>query len=290
MPLPVTTPQDVNLNRLSPELRRILRQRAHAQARREYAPILEADRAALEAPQAAYRTQAQATRGAASMAENLLLSALGGLKGRGLSGSALNQTRSELTSRIGDAASSVPFLLADAAEERAAGVGEARQQLMQDRGAMLSDSAANFNSLLEKAREAGGSQIEEEKDAQKAARKAAEDEAMTGANGLDISPENLKNAELALKTALTGWAENPEVEGPDGEMVPLKELNPLRTDQDWRLFAQGLVENNEGFGLAAINEIIERIRPAAADARRRREHQGVVPQPGVPGAGSWAAR
>ena len=283
MALPVVGAKQLNLARLTPEVRKILRQRARGEARREWAPILAADRAAFAAPQAAYQTQAAATRGAAAMSEDLLTSALAGLRAKGLQGSALRQTQSELTSRIGDASAAVPFLLADAAEERATGISEARQQLLQHRAEMQQDAAAGFNSALSSARD-------DAQDAVKAQR-AKEAEASTGADDeLSLSPEALKNAELALKLALKEWGKNPEVEVDGGGTARLKELNPLRTDEDWLRFEKQLVDNFDGFGMAAINAVIERIRPKAADARKRREHQGALPQPGVPGAGTWAAR
>lgn len=288
MALPTVDARDLNMVQLSPEVRRALKHRADEAARRAWQPVLQADRAAFQGINQDYRTQAQSVKGATNMVQNSLAQALGGLEGAGLEGNYLRQTQSELTSRMGDAAQAIPFLLADARENRADAFGEARGELQDSRAAMLQDAATGFNSLLKEARTAGSSELEEQKNA-RAAEMEEEAEQEAG-GGLDISPEALKAAELELKDALRKWSDNPTIETPEGEEITLKEWNPLHSDEDWDRFAIELSKEPNGPDLVAINEIIERLRPQVPAARQAREHQGVLPQPGVPGAGSWAAR
>jgi hypothetical protein len=271
--LPQVGADDLNMVSLSPEVRKILRQRAHGAAKRAYAPILAADRAAFEGINQGYRDEAASVRGAAGMVQGSLAQALAGLKGSGLKGNYLRQAAGELTGMQGDAAASIPFLLADAQRERGEAMGDARQQLAQDRASMLQSSAEGFNSLLKEARGAGASELEERKDR---ARAAGDDGA--------LDPVNLRNAEIALKDALRQWADNPMIEI-DGEEVPLKQVNPLRSREDWERFGTGLVTEYEGFGLAEVNAVIQRL----LSDRQRKEREGRLPQPGVPGAGRWAA-
>lgn len=262
MALPVLGANAINMAQLTPEVRKYLKQRATGAARREWAPVLAADRAAFEIPRAAYRTQAAATRGASQMTEDMLLNALAGLKSRGLQGTALQQAQGEITSRIGDSAQAIPFLLADAADERATGISEARQQLLEHQGQMRADAASGFNSYLDEARNAAESELEQRKNE----RAAAADTAQSG--GLDLSPETVQQAELELKGALRKWSENPTIETPDGEEMNLQQWNPLRTDQDWARFAEELSKEAKSAGLVAINEIIERVRRAGFKRER----------------------
>src|SRR5690606_21248253 len=139
---------------------------------------------------------------------------LAGLKRSGLQRGYLRQAANELTSRQADAARAIPFLLADARENRAQALSEAQQQLAQDRAAMLRDSAQGFNSLLASQREKGATEIGKRKDRARREREAK-------GRGLDLDPVNLRNAELALKDALRKWAKNPTVEI-DGEEIPLR--------------------------------------------------------------------
>lgn len=278
--LPQVGTRDLNTVTLSPELRKILRRRAHNAAKRVYAPILEADRQAFRDINRAYQTEAKAVRGATSMVQESLAQALAGLKRSGLRRGYLRQAVNELTSRQADAARAIPFLLADARENRAQALSEAQQQLAQDRAAMLQDSAQGFNSLLASQREKGATEIGERKDRARREREAK-------GRGLDLDPVKLRNAKLALKDALRQWAKNPTVEI-DGEEVPLKQLNPLRTRQDWERFAVGLVGQYPGFGLAEADAVIRRL--LANRARKQRQgRQAARPQP-APGPGRWAAR
>lgn len=283
--LPTVGTDDLNTVTLDPALRKILRQRAHGAARRAYQPVLQADRAAFKGINRAYGNEAQSVRGAAGMVQESLAQALGGLKGSGLRGNYLRQATSELASRQGDAAQAIPFLLADAQENRTEALGEAQQQLAQDRAAMMQSSAEGFNQLLKEARGAGSSLLKERENRARAKREEEEEEAKGGkGDPLDLDPKSLKNAELALKDALRQWAENPTVEI-DGEEIPLRQVNPLRSREDWNRFGAGLVSEYEGFGLADVNRIIQQL----LTDRRRKERAGKLPQPGVPGAGRWAA-
>lgn len=283
--LPQVGTRDLNTVTLSPELRKILRRRAHNAAKRVYAPILAADRQAFRDINRAYQTEAKAVRGATSMVQESLAQALAGLKRSGLRRGYLRQAVNELTSRQADAARAIPFLLADARENRARAMSEAQQELNKHRAEMLQASAGNFNQLLKEARTAGSSLMKERKDRARAMREAKREGEKEG--GLDLDPVKLRNAELALKDALRQWAKNPTVEI-DGEEVPLKQLNPLRTRQDWERFAVGLVGQYPGFGLAEADAVIRRL--LANRARKQRQgRQAARPQP-APGPGRWAAR
>jgi hypothetical protein len=270
MALPTVSAKDLHTVQLDPKLRKILHHRAAAANRREYAPILAADRSAFGAANQAYQAEARSVKGATHMVEDALTQALQGLKGSGLSGGYLRQTQNELTARQGDAASSIPYLLADASQARTAAIGDARQQLVSDKAQMLSGTAADFNSLLASQREKGSSLV------------AAQEEDRKSESGEGrYDPKDLQNAKLALKDALTAWSKNPMVEGPDGEEVPLQQINPLKSKEDWLSFAAGLDHQYSGFGLAEINAVIQEL----LQNRQRKEHEGRLPQPGVPGPG-----
>lgn len=159
MPLPVVTPRDLNLVRLSPQARRILRHRANAAARREYAPVLAADRAAFAAANRAYGQAASGARGATSTVENILGRALRQTRGSGLQGGYLKQVLHEIAARQGDAAQALPFLLSDAAQTRQSAILDAQQQLLGDRADMRSGAASSFNQLLKEARTSGASEL-----------------------------------------------------------------------------------------------------------------------------------
>lgn len=272
MALPTVTAKDLHTVQLDPKLRKVLYRRAKRANRREYAPVLASDRAAFGEANQAYRTEAAGVRGATGMVENALAQALRGLKSSGLKGGYLKQTANELTARQGDAASAIPFLLADAQEGRTKAIGAARQQLRSDRASMLSGTAQDFDQLLKEARGAGSS-LEKEREGERKSKA----EGTTGR----FDPKDLENAKLALKDALTAWSKNPLVEGPGGEEVPLQKINPLKTKEDWLSFAAGLDHQYSGFGLAEINHVIQEL----LRNRQQKEHEGRLPQPGVPGPG-----
>lgn len=271
--IPVVGTKQLHTAQLSPQERRILHKRAVAANRREYGPVLGADRAAFGGINRDYRNEASSVRGAAAMTEEMLAQALQGLKASGLKGNYLRQAMNELTSRQGDAAAAIPFLLSDAREARTDALGQAKQQLVQDRAAMQQGIAQDFDSSLEGAR-SDASQVLKEQQEKREAASRDHGESM-------FDPKDLQNAKLALKDALTAWAKNPMVEGPEGDEVPLKSLNPLKTREDWLRFAAGLDHQYSGFGLAEINHVIQQL----LQDRQRHEHEGRLPQPGVPGPG-----
>jgi hypothetical protein len=267
--VPTVGSKELHSAQLSPQERRLRYKRAKRANQREYRPVLEADRQAIGAVNRDYQNEASSIRGATSMTENALAQALAGLRSSGLSGSYLRQAISELTARQGDAAASVPFLLSDARGQRSDALGEARQQLIDDRAAMQQGTAQDFNALLKEGRGEASQVLKEQAEARESGGEGAFD------------PAALGNAKLALKDALNTWGQNPMVPGPDGEEIPLRQLNPLRSKDDWLRFAAGLDHQYSGFGLAEINAVISEL----LRNREEKMHQGRLPQPGVPGAG-----
>ena len=77
--IPVVGSKGLHVAQLSPEVRRILAHRSRKAARREYAPVLRADRAAFGAANRNYRTEARSVRGATNMVQNSLDQVLGSL-------------------------------------------------------------------------------------------------------------------------------------------------------------------------------------------------------------------
>lgn len=268
--VPVVGTKELHTAQLSPRERRILHRRAARANRREMAPVLAADRQAYGVANRAYGREAASVHGAAEMTEEALAQALKGLRSSGLTGQYLHQAVNELTSRQGDAAAAIPFLLSDAREQKADAIGEAQQQIAQDRARMLQGTAQDFNSMLESARGKASTVLKEQQEKR---------EAEAGEHFFDA--KHLANAKLALKDALSAWGKNPMVEGPEGEEVHLRSLNPLRSQEDWLRFAQGLNEHYDGFELRDINHIIQQL----LSDRQRKEHEGRLPQPGVPGTG-----
>ena len=248
--IPVVGAKGLNVAQLSPEVRRILARRAKRAARREYAPILRADREAFGDARRDYRAEASSVRGATRMVENSLTQALRGLKGSGLKGGYLRQTQKALTSRQGDAAAAIPFLLADAAATRGEAISDARTQLRTDRASRDSAAASQFNALLkgERTKASGvlGARAEEK-------------------GGLELDPLKLKNAEFALKVGLEKWSQNVPVKV-NGEEVPFQTANSLETPAQWREFVMGLTESFGGFNAAEALEVVRRFR-----AKRKRQ-------------------
>jgi len=271
--IPTVGTKELHTAQLSPRERRILHRRARKANQREYAPVIAADKQAFGIANRAYGREASSVQGAASMTEDMLAQALRGLKASGLSGSYLRQAVNELSSRQGDAASAIPFLLSDAREQRSTAMTEAQQQLAQDRGEMKKGVAEDFDQLLKEGRTAASGYLKE----QQAKREAEAEEHGDG----QFDPTSIENAKLALKDALAAWAKNPMVEGSEGEEIPLRQLNPLRTKEQWLSFAAGLEKQYDGFGLAEINHVIQQL----LSDRKRKEHEGRLPQPGVPGPG-----
>lgn len=266
MALPTVTARDLHVVQLSPQLRKVLKRRSMRAARRAYAPEIAADRANIAETRGQYRNQAASIRNASSMVQNALSHALAGAQASGLHGGYLRQLTHEIGSRESDTASAIPFLLADAQEERNKALSEGRQELRSARGSMLKAGLGAFNTLLKETRGEGSSLEAQRAEARK---KKAQEAAEPGEGKYDQT--NLENAKLALKDALSQWAKNPTVEGPDGSEVPLKQVNPLRTREDWLTFANGLVKNYDGFGLAEINHVLQEFL-----RKRARKENGVL--------------
>ncbi|MGH2973892.1 MAG: hypothetical protein ACRDLL_03360 [Solirubrobacterales bacterium] len=244
--IPTVGTKGLHVAQLTPEVRSLLHHRAQREAHREFAPTLAADRTAFGAANRGYRREARSIRGATNMVESELGQALAGLKGSGLSGRYLQQARSEFTSRAADAASAIPALLAGAREERSDALAEAQQKLLGDRASQQGSAAQKFNSALRSQRDKASTILKER--AEKVASKS----------GVEFDPKALANADIALKDALTTWQKNPEVKGPDGNTVPVQELNPLRAVGDWRGLAQQMTKLYDGFDLAEAWEVIKR--------------------------------
>lgn len=237
--IPVVGSSQLHTVQISPEVRRIEARRARRAARRESAPILAADRGAFSQAKRDYRTEASSAKGATNMVEGTLVRALAGLKTSGLSGRYLQQATKEFTSRAADAASGLPFLLAEASENRGKSLRAASSQLAQDKAAMQQNAAQMFDQRLKEMREAGASALK----------------AQSGTEPFD--PKKLQNASIALQDSLVNWAKNGEVEV-DGKKVPIQTLNPLATIDDWRALAQGLTKQYDGFDLRDAMAAIRR--------------------------------
>lgn len=242
--VPTVSAADLNIVQLDPQTRRIINRRSRKAAQREWAPVLAADRQALQIPKQEYRNQAQSAKGATAAMQSSLVQALAGLKGSGLGGRYLQQTKGEFTSRMSDAAAALPSLLAGAAEERAKSSQEARQTLLQDRASMQQSAAAKANQGLKEARTAGASFLKEQEN--------------SGDSRDEEDKESWAQANEAIKDALSIWQENEPIEI-DGEMVRPKELNPLKTVDDWRRFAHGLESEYEGVTLDSAMKAIDRL-------------------------------
>jgi hypothetical protein len=268
--IPVVGPKDLHTAQLSPQERRLLHKRAAAANRREAAPVLAADRAAFGGINRTYQNEASSVRGAAQMTESVLANALRGLQGSGLSGQYLKQAVGELSSRQGDAASAIPFLLSDARENRASELGDARQQLIEDRAAMQEGTAQDFNSSLESARNDASQVLKEQQEKREAS--------AGGPSSFD--GDALANAKLALRSALSKWSENPTIKVGDKE-IPIQQYNPLKSKEDWLRLAHELEKEYSGFDLHDVMHVIGGL----LRDRNRHMHEGRLPQPGVVGPG-----
>jgi len=233
--IPTVDEEQLHIGQLSPRVRKVLKRRATQAKRREYAPVLAADRAAFAGVNADYRREAQSIQGATNMSQAAIAQATRGLRKSGLGGRYLKQALSELTARQGDAAASVPFLLADAREERAEGLQDARQQLLTDRAAMQSGIASDFNSALESQRSKASTVLKEQ----------AERTAKSGK-----ADEGFRNAAIALRDFISHWKRDPK----------LRETNPLASTPDFVSLAHGLTSEYEGVSLSDAAKVIARLR------------------------------
>lgn len=217
--IPVVGTRGLHTAQLSPEVRSILKRRAEGAAQRAYAPQIAAKKQAIGSVRKGFQNERQSILGATDMAENSLSQALRGLGSSGLQGRYLKQATSELTARRGDVAQSIPFLLSDAAQQRNEALTGARQELTETRAARDQSAAEAFNSLLKEEREDASGALK-----RRAAKLGEKEE-----DGLsEAQLRRLGNADLALKDALAAWSQNIEVEGPEGDMVPVQSINPLK--------------------------------------------------------------
>lgn len=286
--IPTVGPKQVHTVQLSPKLRRILHERAAKQNRREYAPVLEADRAALQVPQAEYETKVGAAKGAASAIESSLAAALAGLQGSGLKGHSLQQAIAGLTGRQGDALQALPYAYAGAAEERGKAQREGRLALQQDRAQMLQGIASDFDSLLESARSSGGQSLKEqegrershrqevaqnqrehEADVKENHRKAAQDR--YGAGGEAEVSDNVRSM---YDVALSGYKYLLAHHGEETKSG--NELKPPKTAPEWEEFVK-VVKKEAGAG--SYHDAVEAVE-ALRKQLARLQHQGRLPEDG----------
>lgn len=280
--IPTVGPNQVHTVQLDPKLRKILHHRAAAAARRESAPILAADREALEIPKQEYQAQAAADRGVSSTAANVLAQLLGSLDTSGLTGRYRQETAQGLKQQQAAALSSLPYLLAGAGEERAKGLTEARTQLAQDRGTMLSNAASGFNSLLASARSTGSQSLKEQDDRERTHRQEVasnerDREAEVKENHRDKSEQlysdqsGVRNAYEVARTAYTHMLGHFGEETKNGG-----EIKPPQSVQDWRVFAEEVAKHADGAdqedALTAVEELRKQLK--------KLQHGGKLPQPG----------
>jgi hypothetical protein len=273
MSLPVVGANKLHLNTLSPKVRKVLKHRADEAARRAYAPELRADRAAFGAVNRGYQEEASSVRGATQQVEKTLAQALQSAKSSGLEGPYLRELLHGISSKQGQAATAIPYLLADPARERREGITEARQELIGDRGAMQKTAAETFNQGLKEARGSAASVLKEEETAQ---REKGPTDAQTEAD-----QKALANAAIAFRDSLHNWSKNPMVKEADGTEVPVQDVLPLKDQAEWRTFAVELDKHYSGFDLTTAEKVVDQYFKEL----QRKMHEGRLPQPGVPGPG-----
>jgi ElaB/YqjD/DUF883 family membrane-anchored ribosome-binding protein len=230
--VPVVGPQQLHPVQISPEIRKLEARRTKAAAHRAAAPVLAADRGEFGFAKKQYRNEAASARGATSAVEGALAQALAGLKGSGLSGTALQQTKSEFTSRAADAASALPSLLAGAQEERNKTLAADRQNLVSDRAQMQQSAAEAYNEKLKELRETGSS--------------ALKSQSQTASSNSKEAGEEIKRAIDEGKRLLAAYPKE-------------QPSNP----QEWAQFA-GQIENAEGVGEPGAIKAAEILRKLVA--------------------------
>lgn len=147
---------------VSPQIRQLEAHRTKEAARRAEAPVIAADRGAFGTANQQYQDEAQSDRGATGAVESTLAQALAGLKGSGLSGKYLQQAKQSFTNEAASTASSLPYLLAGAGEEKAKALAAARTQLTSDKATAESSAASAMNQRLKEIRGAGSTALKEE--------------------------------------------------------------------------------------------------------------------------------
>lgn len=240
--VPVVGSKQLHPVQISPEIRRIEARRTKAAARREAAPILNADRRAFGEANREYSTQARSVRGATHMVEGALAQALAGLKGSGLSGRYLRQTQNEFTSRQADAASAIPALLAGAQEERGKALREASTQLASDRANMQQDAAQAFDQRLKELRGQGSTALK---------------------GGAENTGSSSRSLHIALMTAISGYQELLASSGKwfkgktevDPGTEGAREIHPPRTESEWRAFALQVAKTEGADPIDAANAV-----------------------------------
>lgn len=257
-PLPMVGLRGAGEARLSPALKSRLRRRSDRQASRIHNPEIDALKAQKAAIDRALNAEVRDIEQTVGAVQSSLQGSLAGLKDAGLKGRFLKDAQSELVSRQGDLAQSIPYLTAEAQDTATAERMGLRSDIIGARVDREQAAAEKYGSLLDEART--------DAEAISNRRRTRDRE---GGEGPD---SGVKNAMIAAKDALTNWQQNVEVEGPDGEKVPVQELNPLATTADWRKFAVGLTQGYEGVNLEDAASVLNRLRRRGAAA----------PEPEVP--------
>jgi hypothetical protein len=224
--IPTVGAKQLHPVQLSKGIRRRRYRQAKNAARRESAPILRADQAAFGSANRAYGMEASSVKNATSMVEQQLAAALQGLGASGLSGKYKRQAAQEFTARQADAASAIPFLLANAAQDRTKSIEEARNQLMGDRAQMQSTAASKFNQLLKEDRSAGTSAIEAAQKKRESSKEGSREEAKVANKEVNLAVQEVRRLLQAYPE------EHPE------------------TKEEWSAFV-GQVAKAEGVGLRA---------------------------------------
>lgn len=137
---------------LTSQQRRRLRRRSERQARRMFAPDIQAARAGVRAVKRQRRRELQSVTGATRALQGGISNALGDLKGSGLSQNIRHQIAHELTSRSADAAAAAPLLKADVRQSYIEPLATARGELATEKVNRAHKATETLASLLEKAR------------------------------------------------------------------------------------------------------------------------------------------
>lgn len=263
--LPTVGASKLHLAQLSPQVRRVLARRAKKAAKREYAPVLKADRRAFGAANREYKAEKQSVLGATGQVENTLADALRGLKTSGLTGGALKQAQREFTSRQADTASSIPFLLGDAAKTKKAAIVDARTALIEDQAQKGKSTAEMLNQTLKEQRTAASSELKS-----KEGKEAEHDK------NLASDARSIRNALIVANKGYTELLQNTGKETKDGVTI-----HPPKTDAEWRAFITQVAKEAEGADPVDAARAVQLLR----DRLNRRLHEGKIKQPGVPASG-----
>ena len=254
--IPTVGTKGVHTAQLSPRLRKIEARRTRKAAQRAYAPELRADREALAEPGKAYRTQVGSVKGATNIFTGALAQALAGLKGSGLKGRYLQQTKSELLGQLHDAASYAPYLIAEAGETRNKEASEARRELLSDRAQMQKSGLEAFNSRLKELRGTAAARLKEQQEKKESeAKEAAEG---GGSGGLSKSEiKALESAAIAVRNFITEWKGDKKAQ----------EAIPLQSGADWAKAAKFIASKNESATPADVAKVLKRVRERWTEKR-----------------------